>query len=482
MAFLFRSVRHEQVIGLAHYLEDRYIPVFSPRSKLFFEREEVQLLLGALVFVFPELFEQLKWTDDAQLEIWNYYQRCKQRFADTLRKDLPRHDALVKWCQRRSREHLTLTGKTTYAFAALIYQLLEYPLFRDFLQADLHANKTQLRSSYNIALLTKLLYKFEYLHNVTVITAKNQQALLQRLFNRYLRFIIDGGIEEYEDFDEYAPSGCISFMTVHQSKGLEFPVVIVDSLGSVPRKQHTPLDEILQNHYYHKPPFEPLDATKLFDFWRLYYTAFSRAQNLLVLSAHEQFNNSGSFRVPSRYFFPQYGKLSSWRDEGFDAGKVDLASVKPIYVKHEYSFTSHILLYENCPLQYKFYKELEFTEVRTGGVLGGTLLHQTIEDIHKAVLRGETDSLTDEKITSWYDTNYHLLVKQQRTYLHKGQQIALLRQVLNYRDRNSHRWDQIVEAEVDVSLVKEDYILKGTIDLIRGENNTVEIVDFKSGR
>ena len=43
------------------------------------------------------------------------------------------------------------------------------------------------------------------------------------------------------------------------------------------------------------------------------------------------------------------------------------------------------------------------------------------------------------------------------------------------------RWHIIKEAEVDVSLVKEDYILKGTIDLIRGENDTVELIDFKSG-
>ncbi|WKN46434.1 ATP-dependent helicase [Tunicatimonas pelagia] len=481
LAFLFRSVRHPQVISLSHYLEERGIPVFSPRSKLFFERDEIQLLLGALVFIFPNLFEQLKWSNEAQLDVWKYYQQCKQRFAEAIRADPEKHQALLTWAQQRARAHLTLTGKTSYAFAALLYQLLEYPMFSELLSTELSANKTQLRASYNIALLTKLLYKFEYLHNVTVFTPENLEAILQNLFNRYLRFIIDGGIEEYEDFDEYAPSGCVSFMTIHQSKGLEFPVVVVDSLGSYPRKQHTSLDALLQNHYYHKPPFEPLDATKLFDFWRLYYTAFSRPQNLLLLTAHEQFNQNGSFRAPSKYFFPQYDKLPSWRDERFDPSQIELASVKPIHLKHEYSFTSHILLYENCPLQYKFYKELEFTEVRTGGVLGGTLLHQTIEDIHKAVLRGEVASLTDEKITSWYNTNYQLLVKQQRTYLHQGQQIALLRQVLNYRDRNAHRWDQIVEAEVDVSLVKENYILKGAIDLIRGENDTVEIVDFKSG-
>jgi hypothetical protein len=34
--------------------------------------------------------------------------------------------------------------------------------------------------------------------------------------------------------------------------------------------------------------------------------------------------------------------------------------------------------------------------------------------------------------------------------------------------------------EVDV-LVKEDYILKAFINLIRGEKGTVELIDFKSG-
>jgi DNA helicase-2/ATP-dependent DNA helicase PcrA len=138
-------------------------------------------------------------------------------------------------------------------------------------------------------------------------------------------------------------------------------------------------------------------------------------------------------------------------------------------------------LYENCPLQYKFYKELEFTEVRTGGVLGGSLLHQTIEDIHKAVLRDEVKTLTDVNITNWFNENYYLLSKSQRTYLHEAQQRALLIQILRYRDNQSDRWHLIKEAEVDVSLVKEDYILKGTIDLIEGDNGTVELIDFKSG-
>ena len=478
IAFLFRSVKNKSVIALASYLEKNGINVFSPRSALFFEREEIQLLLGALIFIFPTLFEDLKWKEDAQLDVWNTYQAWKTKFADAIRQDPEKHKPLLQWCQKRAKEHLTLKGNTTYTFAALIYQLLEYPLFSEHLHIEMTANKIHLRSAYNIAQLTKLLFKFEYLYNVTVLTPKYLQKNLQDLFNTFLRYIIEGGIEEYEDFDEFAPSGCASFMTIHQAKGLEFPIVFVGSLNLNPTKQHDEVDAILQHNYYHKPPFEPLDRVKNFDFWRLYYTAFSRPKHLLVLTAHEK---SGQGRNPSKYFDRSYGKLKTWRSDSFRAEKLVLDLIKPPNLKKEYSFTSHILLYENCPLQYKFYKELEFTEVRTGGVLGGSLLHQTIEDIHKAVLRNEIHKLSDTNITDWFNSNYHLLSKSQRSYLHQAQLDSLLKQILRYRDRQSGKWHLIREAEVDVSLVKEEYILKGTIDLIEGENGTVELIDFKSG-
>lgn len=483
IAFLFKSVKNPKVIGLAKYLEEKGIQIFSPRSSLFFQREEIQLLLGAIIFIFPDLFDILKWSDDAKLDVWNYYETCKKKFAIALRENLEENAHLLKWCQTKAKEHLTLVENTNYGFVVLIYQLLEYPMFANYLDIDLKANKTDLRPSYNIALLTKLLWKFEYLNNVTVITPQNKDRLLKSLFNSFLRFIFDGGIEEYEDFDEYAPSGCVSFMTIHQSKGLEFPITVVGMPNNRqgPRTQYTETDEILQERYYHKPPFEPIEETKFYDFWRLYYTAFSRAQNLLVLSCFEEKNKGGDYSSPNKVFKNLYENIPSWRSDSFDAIKLELETIKPTNIKHEYSFTSHILLYENCPQQYKFYNELEFTAVRTGSVMFGQLLHQTIEDIHRAVLKGQENTLSNNNIEGWFNTNYHLLSKQLRSYLHEPQQRALLKQILNYRDKNNGQWDKIVEAEVDVSLVKEDYILKGTIDLIRGKDGTVELVDFKSG-
>ena len=59
---------------------------------------------------------------------------------------------------------------------------------------------------------------------------------------------------------------------------------------------------------------------------------------------------------------------------------------------------------------------------------------------------------------------------------------AALKHVMRYVDRKGNDWTDIKEAEVDISLVKDKYILKGSVDLIVGEDNTVEIIDFKSER
>lgn len=474
IAFLFRSVKSDKARALADYLEENGIKVFSPRSDMFFEREEVKLILGCFVSIFPqveELFEDGSTTKGLCMN-WS------DSFITKLQEAPKENRDLIRWVLAMQQKHEPLVEATNYGFTSLLYQLFQFPFFANYLEVDLEANKTDLRAAYNIGTLTNLVSKFEYLNNITVLTPSNIKSVLQNFFNYYLRFLVQGGLSEFEDFDETLPSGCVSFMTIHQSKGLEFPITIVGSMNSVPVKSYTNLDEILQREYYSKPIYEPLDYTKYFDFARLFYTAFSRAQNLLLLTGCEFTTGR---KTPSAYFESYWKSIPKWSDSSIDLHKVDLANVKPINIKHEYSFTSHILLYENCPRQYKFYKELQFVEERKGSTLGGSLLHQTIEDIHKAVLRGEPETLTDTNIESWFNTNYQLLVKQLHSYVGEAQLKAILHQVLNYRNQNKDLWHRIKEAEVDVSLVKEDYILKGKIDLIEGENGTVELVDFKSG-
>ncbi|PSB25361.1 ATP-dependent helicase [Stenomitos frigidus] len=478
VAFLFRSVKSDKAVALFQFLESNGINVYSPRSNQFFEREEIRLMVGALIFLFPQFPQIRQWADGAHLKIWDYYdQQCFALFVEELRK--PENESLLKWARPIAKTHLTLTQNADYAFSGLFYRLLQFPLFSRYLgEAFLKQKGIQnSRAMRNLAIFSQLLDKFEYLYTVQVLTPGFLDKNLKDLFNQFFRFLQDGGIDEYEDTSEYAPSGCVSFLTVHQSKGLEFPVVIVGSLEAVPRKQHTPLNEVLENDYLLRPPFEPLELTKFFDFRRLFYTAFSRAQNLLVLTCQEK---QGRGQTPSKYFLDFYRELIDWRDASFNPAAIALESVKDVNLKREYSFTSHLTLFENCAEQYRFFKELEFAPSETNAILFGTVVHQTIEDIHKTVLRGEEHKLSEEQVIRWFDSNYAYLTKRERAYLAPNVKRAALEQVTRYYHRNQGNWSHIQEAEVDVSLVKDEYILSGSIDLIQGEGNTVEIVDFKS--
>lgn len=126
----------------------------------------------------------------------------------------------------------------------------------------------------------------------------------------------------------------------HSTKGMEFPIVIVDSLSSVPRKNSRDLILEIEEKYFQRPAYEPYSETKYFDFWRLYYTAFSRAQDLLVLTCNE------NKRTPSQYFRDLYSELPSVESPEFNIYDFNFKDVKAVNLKDTYSFTSHITVYE----------------------------------------------------------------------------------------------------------------------------------------
>lgn len=474
IAFLFNSVKHERVTQLARFLEGNSVKVYSPRSDMFFQRNEIQMIIGCILLMFPKFvigLEEEKY-QFLQPEHYRYYRGCVMTANAYL--ESPEAADLRNWLRHRGKIHTNLKDTTDYAYSGLIYQMFEFHPFSHILGTDMRVGVVDMRPARNLALFTKIVNKFEYLHRVEVFNAKWIDLNNERFFNLYLRLLYDGGISEYEDDAEYAPRGCVSFLTIHQSKGMEFPIVFVDSLGNIPRKAYSDLIEIVETKYYKRPAFEPYEQTKYFDFWRLYYTAFSRAQDLLILTCNED------KRTPSMYFREVYEDLRNAESADFNLAEFDFKDVKDVNLKNTFSFTSHITIYETCSLQYKFYKELEFAPVRVNAMLFGMLVHQTIEDIHRAALRKEEYLIQPDNITMWFDTNYSSLTKSERTYLAEPQKNAALMQVLRYAERQANHWNAIKEAEVDVSLVKPDYIIEGKIDLIKGEGNTVEIVDFKS--
>lgn len=474
VAFLFRSVTNDKAKHLADYLEEHGVPVYSPRSKMFFDREEIKACIGIILHLFSDFEEELLEDDSPWFEdMVNYYNECLDVAYELMDED----SDLEEWVSYRMKELDDLKGNTDYAFTRLLYQMFTFDYFKKIIDTDLASGVADQRAIRNLAIMTNILSKFESIERVEVISSEKKIRILQKLFRTYFRFLLKGGMEEYQDESEYAPSGCVSFMTVHQSKGMEFPIVIVDSLYDIPRKENESILNVVYDTFSDRNNFEPEEDIKFYDFWRRYYVAFSRAESLLVLTTPTV--SSGRSQSPSRYFCSLWDSITPY-DTNMDFDEFCFRDVKKSKLKQSYAFTTDISKYERCSLEYKMFRELGFSEIRVGSTLFGSLVHETIEDIHDAILRDEAETVLDN-LEGWFEQNYQGLVLTEHSYLAPSSKAAAMRYVYNYFNNSRDVWENIREAEVRLSYPNDDYILNGQVDMLKGQEDTVEIVDFKTG-
>jgi DNA helicase-2/ATP-dependent DNA helicase PcrA len=346
--------------------------------------------------------------------------------------------------------------------ADYFYHMLAFEPFTELISDE--------NSARNLAAFSQLLAIFQHYYHYSVITYKNQAFIRLHFFNSFLRFLFLGGINEYEDPDQPFPPGYVQMMTIHQSKGLEFPVVIVGSLDTNISSSKQ-VDHLL-SPFYHRAPFEPEKRITEFDRMRLHYVAFSRAQKLLVLT---------TTGTPKSHFNPIWQGLPQWPYVQKDLlGAQRFEPKVHLPPKKTLSFTNHIKVYETCPRQYQFFREYEFAPSRSAEMFFGSLVHQTIEDVHKWVLEGRPIKDIGVDLDAMFFANFRNLVNSGLRPISEDQQQLARQQVQNYFSQNQDRMSQVIETEVDVSVEKENYILVGRIDLLLGEDNRLELLDFKA--
>jgi DNA helicase-2/ATP-dependent DNA helicase PcrA len=231
----------------------------------------------------------------------------------------------------------------------------------------------------NLGLITQYLGRFmeEY---VPIITA---DLLVDHLFQAiffysYLFALYRLGETEVEDAEDPFPKGRIPFLTIHQAKGLEFPVVV---LGNPRKDNRGPQKvEILARPFLERPQGEPLERMAEFDMMRMFYVALSRAKNLLVI-AHYQ----GRGQRINEPFRPLLSSIL--RIPQLDVSAIPEAKLKEETLPKSYSFTSDFLNYKKCPRQYMVFRKYGFTPSRSQTMFFGNLVHQTLEDLHHELIR-----------------------------------------------------------------------------------------------
>lgn len=449
IAILLKSVRPEHSSHYIEELQKNNIPYFAPRAKIFFENEEVKLLLSCYSIIFGFYNEHLK--DYAHK---NYIEEALKLLYGKI------NSSLKDYLQRRVNQIENLKeGSLHLTILDYFYQILAYEPFSSFVKDK---NK-----AYNLSIFSKLIAIFQNYYKISLVTAKNKEDIKLCLFRSFLNFLLQRGVDEYEDPDNPIPKGYVQIMTIHQSKGLEFAIVIVGSLHKKFAVQKHVDRDLLP--FSKRGTFETEKQMTEFDRLRHYYVAFSRAQKLLVLTTSEE---------PQSWFSPIWDELDQYpyiEKEMLMAQK--FASKQQFTPKKTYSL-SQINVYEICPQQYLFYKVYEFQPSLSAQVLFGSLVHHTIEDVHRAILSNENASETD--IENWLEQNYKALLLSGLRPINKTQKEMAVKQVINYFKQNQDLLKRIKETEVDVSVEKEDYIISGKIDLLMTEKDEFDILDFKT--
>lgn len=240
---------------------------------------------------------------------------------------------------------------------------------------------------YNFGLITQYISKYMEKQN-PILSGKSFQnnALSHSFFSSYLYTIFKLGETEYEDANDPFPKGCVPFLTIHQSKGLEFPVVV---LACIHHNEHErPLEVLvrqMQTEQKSLPSLcEPLDRMDLYDTMRMFYVSLSRAKNLMIIADYGWRGNFVPFKT---MFYDEDGEVDSSTPncDTFDFDKLPSATDSSDKLAHVYTYTGDYLPYKNCPRNYVMFHKYNFVPSRSQTMFFGSLVHQTIEDLQNFI-------------------------------------------------------------------------------------------------
>lgn len=498
VAFLTFSTTSAHCLELQRDMEAAGIGVYSPRSSKFFDQKIVRQLLGMLLQLFKSsadyMFDTAYRDDrrDAVKEDYAEYVKYARKSMEIIEDFMDENDELKSFITAAQKRNAYKFDKADYSFTDMMYQAFAFEPFKSVLATDMRSGIKNQRDIRNASDFMQLVSKFETLVGVDrICDLPKPGAAACELVGKYFHHLFQSGVNEYEDAVEYAPEDCVSFLTIHQSKGLEFPVTIVDVTGaSFPEKPFlSTLEQLVREAGGEKNSSIGSQASA-HDFWRRYYTAFSRAQDLLVVtrdSRVEAFNS----RWVDTAFDPYLNdgepdSLSAFNAEEFASSHASsrFAEMGTSYLKPVFSFTTHFGLYESCPRKYKFYRELKFPTKKAVGMFFGTVVHQTIEDVNNAMMAGKGESYVNEKLEGWLNINCAALELSEKTTIDASMRKHALEQVKRYMTHYAGRWNDLVAAELPISLARKKYIARGSIDLVKKSNDddSLVLVDFKTGK
>jgi len=353
------------------------------------------------------------------------------------------------------------------------------------------------------------------IHNLAKITS-SLQVFSEVRFERDIRgafWFIYRTIEGHSGYKE--ESDAIQIMTIHQSKGLEFPVVIIPSLkkNNFPKKYIDPNPEsgwiygsptyYTPDYCLNYPKFDEEFGPKLsheMEEERVIYVAMTRAQDTLILSSLVDNVSSSKQIAVERGEFEDLPKgpeciesainknLSRCKFIDINNIDIDVLERKAEEEKEDdfcidLSFTA-LENYNNCPFKYKLSNQIGFNVSEKQEIDEGIFVHKALEVINKEIINNGNLFIGQDKVKEiiielFSKSNDDL--KEEDPVEYQKQLTEIIDNVVYYYE-NYGQNIKILDSEYPFYLKDQHYALKGVVDLIYETDGKLGIIDYKNTR
>lgn len=298
----------------------------------------------------------------------------------------------------------------------------------------------------------------------------------QRLYN-YLQFY---ALDKYEDFDgeDTFDLDAVDILTVHQAKGLEWPVVFIPCLvqGRFPSKYAgQPQDWLIPEKLFPQKARRRYEGGEMEE-RRLFYVGITRARDMLYLSRFRRIKNQFQ---PSPFLVEVAGGDPDDQDslplpDRFEPPKDEVEELPTL----SFSDLAH---YESCPFRYRLSSSLGFQPQLVRELGYGRAIHHILR--HIAELAKEKKRLpTLAEVQEIFDKHFYLPFANRPAF---QQMLDGARKMVD-RYLGDHQEDllRVWQTERPFQLHLGKGIVNGRADVILDYENGIPqrlaIVDYKT--
>lgn len=266
-----------------------------------------------------------------------------------------------------------------YGILDVFYQLMGFRHFKAM--ADLAQSGGDEGPIFNLSLISQYVSRFLESQTTALLSARDfvKESLARRFWLRYVYVLYRSGESEYEDQEMMFPRGRVPFLTIHQSKGLEFPVVILGNTNKNDTMQE--LEKIMRLLIDRER--EPEALSPRYDSYRLFYVALSRAKNMCILTNYDG-HGKQMHESMARLLHDCHDLIV--RAPHVQLTHMPVAGEPDEPLPKRYSFTSDYISYLTCARQYMLFRKYTFAPSRTPHQMFGSLIHRSIDEIHNRLI------------------------------------------------------------------------------------------------